>query len=49
MGRGSTLVTSEVKTLVTSSVQSAGLFETPGAVTTNTYVASPVAARATAN
>lgn len=48
MWRGSALVTSVVKTLVASSVQPAGLFQTAGAVTNNTYVTSAAAAAADA-
>ena len=44
--RGSALVTRVVKALMTSPVDPTGLFETAGALTANTYVASSVSATA---
>ena len=46
LGRRSALVTRVVKALMTSPVEAAGLFETAGALTANTYVTSPVSATA---
>ena len=46
LGRWSALVTRVVKALMTSPVEAAGLFETAGALTANTYVTSSVSATA---